>query len=73
MAVKKKPTTRRPAEMGETRPRGLRFEVELIERVDAHAERMRRASPGQKATRSDAFRALVTKGLEVVEAERKAR
>ena len=71
MAVKKKAATRKPAETGETRPLGLRFEVELIERVDAHAERMRLASPGQRVTRSDAFRALVMKALE--EAERRAR
>jgi predicted DNA-binding protein len=46
----------------------IRLPPELIERLDAHAERMNREHPGLGATRTDAVRTLLTAALDRVEA-----
>jgi hypothetical protein len=51
----------------------VRLPVVLIERLDAHAARLRGESPGMEVTRSDAIRSLLTEGLDRVEASRKTK
>jgi len=47
----------------------FRLPGELVRRLDAHAERMRRAEPGRTATRADALRVLLERALADVERE----
>jgi predicted DNA-binding protein len=49
---------------------GFRLPTELIERLDAHAERMRKRAAGVRVTRSDAVRVLLTRALGDAERER---
>ena len=52
----------------------IRFPTALVERVEAHVTRMRRASPGVNVTRADAIRALVIDALDLAdEQEREAK
>jgi len=45
----------------------IRLEPALLARVDAYAESIAAAVPGMKASRSDAVRALLIRGLEAKE------
>ena len=45
----------------------IRLPGALVERVDAHVERLRAEQPGLRITRSDAVRMLLSKALEAVE------
>jgi hypothetical protein len=45
-----------------------RLPKEIIERLDAHVERMQRAEPGLEFSRADAVKTLVVRGLDAVEA-----
>lgn len=49
----------------------IRLPPSLIEGIDEHVERLQRRAPGQRVTRSDAVRVLLTRGLE--EVRRRAR
>jgi len=46
----------------------LRLPASLIERLDAHAERMRRSTPGVTLSRADAIRTLLITALDAAEA-----
>lgn len=56
-----------------TRQLAVRLPARLLERVEAHAERLRRAAPGARLTRADGLRVLLTLALDVVEREHEAR
>ena len=58
-----------PPATEETRPIAFRLPYSLIERLDAHAERMGRTTPGMQFTRTDALRVLLLGALEVAEAQ----
>ncbi len=45
----------------------FRLDAELLERLQAHAERMSKAMPGVQFSRTDAVRALLLKALEAEE------
>ena len=45
----------------------FRLPNDLLERVDAHAERLRRDVPGIDPTRADVVRVLLVRALEAVE------
>ena len=47
-----------------TKQVAFRFPVKLVERLDAFAEKLQRASPGLRVTRADAARLLLTRALE---------
>ena len=47
----------------------VRLDPALVAKLDAHVERMRRAAPGARMTRSDAMRQLL---MEAVEARAKS-
>lgn len=49
----------------------LRFDTEIIERVDALAALLSQRVEGVRVTRSDVFRLAVDRGLPVLEAELK--
>lgn len=46
----------------------FRLPSALVERLDRHAERLRRRHPGLEATRADALRLLLTEALDREEA-----
>jgi hypothetical protein len=48
----------------------VRLPKSLLDRLDAHAERLRREMPGPSWKRSDVVRLLLTKALEEVEPKR---
>jgi hypothetical protein len=52
----------------ETKQFAVRLPVSLIQRLEKHAVRMRRASPGVDVRRSDALRQLLHEALETAEA-----
>jgi hypothetical protein len=56
-----------------TLDRGEQFNVriphDLVQRIDRHLERMRRALPGLGLSRSDVFRTALGRGLDALEAE----
>ena len=60
---------------GPTKQTAFRLEPELVARLDAHAERLTRAStvPGKTYTRADALRALLLPALDAAEAADKRR
>jgi hypothetical protein len=45
----------------------MRLPQALLKRVEDHAERLRRATPGANLTRADAVRVLLTAALDVEE------
>lgn len=45
----------------------FRLDAELLERLQAHAERMSKAMPGVEFSRTDAVRALLLKALDAEE------
>jgi len=47
----------------------FRFPRALTKRLDAHAERLRRAQPGVEVTRADVVRLLLGRSLDAVERE----
>jgi hypothetical protein len=47
----------------------FRLPTRLVERLDAHAERLRQAQPGITATRADALRVLLERALDAAEKE----
>jgi hypothetical protein len=49
----------------------FRVPAELVERLDAHAERLSREHPGLEFTRTDAVRTLLTRALDEIEGEKK--
>lgn len=51
----------------------FRLEASLLERLDNHATRMTEQIPGMKFSRADALRVLVTRALDVAEAEDRKR
>ena len=60
--------------MGEkTTQVAFRLPDDLLERLDAHAERMREAQPGVNVTRTDVVRTLLTRALEDAESRAKGR
>lgn len=46
-----------------TKQVGFRFPVDLVERIDAYADKLSRDLPGLKFTRADAVRVLLERGL----------
>lgn len=48
----------------------FRMPPELVARLDRHADRMSKATPGLTFTRTDAIRSLLTKALDDVETKR---
>jgi hypothetical protein len=44
----------------------VRMDDRLLEQIDAYVERLKQEQPGMTATRSDAIRVLIHKGLDVV-------
>jgi hypothetical protein len=46
---------------------GFRLPRSLVERLDAHVQRMRQRNPGQRITRADAARTLLEKALAIEE------
>jgi len=46
----------------------FRLPVDLIKRLDKHAERMQAEQPGLQVTRADALRVLLTDALDRAEA-----
>jgi predicted DNA-binding protein len=59
--------------MIQKRQTGLRLPEELLERVDAFAERLQKERPGLEVNRASAIRMLVTMGLEVAEQKKPKR
>ena len=53
--------------MTKTHTVAVRMEPSLVERVDAHAERLKLAAPGVTITRGDAIRSLCLVALTAVE------
>jgi hypothetical protein len=51
----------------------VRLPQDLVDRVDAHAERLRSEQPGPKWTRADVVRLLLTRALDAAEPPKKAR
>lgn len=49
----------------------VRLPSALVERLDAHAERLREEQPGPAWTRSDVLRLLVSRALDAVEPKRR--
>jgi len=49
----------------------LRLPLDLIKRLDDYAEQLRSSTPGINVTRTDAARAILTRGLSEVPAARK--
>jgi hypothetical protein len=47
----------------------IRLPAVLIERIDAHARRLRESTPGVNVTRADAHRALLLAAVERVETD----
>lgn len=45
----------------------FRLPSELVDRLDEHAEHLRRESPGVRITRADVVRLLLTRALDEVE------
>jgi hypothetical protein len=45
-----------------------RLPKDIIDRLDAHVERMQRAEPGIEFSRADAAKTLIVRGLDAVEA-----
>lgn len=45
----------------------IRLDPTMLKRLDKHAERMRLATPGLRATRSDALRTLLSEALDRAE------
>lgn len=58
----------RTSSMGDTTQRAIRLPVALLERIERHAERMRRRNPGLSITVADAIRTLLTTALDREEA-----
>lgn len=56
-----------------TKQVAFRLPVALVDRLDRHADRLRREAPWSNATRADAARALLTYALERLETDGKAR
>ena len=52
---------------------GVRFPDDLLERIDAFAERVQREQPGLEVNRAMAIRMLVTMGLELAEQKKPKR
>ena len=50
---------------------GLRLDAAIVQRLDAHAERLSAVSPGLTVTRTDAVRVLLIAALDEVEAVRR--
>ena len=48
----------------------FRLPIDLVKRLDKHAERIQRAHPGLNVTRADAMRSLLTEALDREEARR---
>lgn len=48
----------------------LRLPIDLLDRLDAHAARMREELPGAKFKRAEVVRVLLTKALDGVERKR---
>jgi hypothetical protein len=48
----------------------FRLPQTMVERLDAHAGRLRGVQPGVRVSRTDVVRLLLLRALEVVEAER---
>ena len=48
----------------------VRLPKPLVERVDAHVERLKKAQPGLRVTRSDAVRMLLSLALDGAESKR---
>lgn len=61
----------RPRKENPTVTRSLRLPPEVIERVEAHRERMGEQMPGVTFTQGDAMRALLLLGLDIAEKERR--
>lgn len=55
-----------------TKQLAIRLPESLVERVEGHVARMRRASPGVDVRRADAIRALLFDALDRAETEGKA-
>jgi len=53
----------------ETKQLAVRLPVTLIERIERHAARLKRATPGVNVTRTDALRALLLDAVSYAEAE----
>ena len=51
----------------------LRLPKRLLERIEAHAERLRREMPGPSWKRSDVVRLLLTQALDAVDASKKSK
>lgn len=51
----------------------IRMTPDLLERLDAHVERMREAQPGLEPNRADAIRVLLAQGLEQAETSGRAK
>ena len=45
----------------------IRLDATMLKRLDKHADRMRRDTPGLRATRSDALRTLLNEALDRAE------
>lgn len=69
MAAKKMGRPKSPVTLGPQM--GVRFPAELVERLDAHVERMRESAPWAAPTRADAIRQLLAEALDVHERKRK--
>jgi hypothetical protein len=51
----------------------IRIPKELLDRIDAHVERLCREIPGLDLTRTDAVKSLLTRALDDIEATEKRR
>ena len=56
-----------PAARDRTRQLAIRLPTSLVDRLDAHAERMRAQARGVRVTRADALRSLLLAALDTVE------
>lgn len=55
----------------ETKQLAIRLPVEVIERIERHAARLKRATPGVGVTRTDALRSLLLDALDYAESQEK--
>ena len=53
---------------GSTQQTGFRLPIELVERLDAYAEQLRKEQPGMTIRRADVVRLLLTRALDELDA-----
>jgi len=67
------PRTGRPKGQSATELHAFRLPKDLVTRMDAYAERLRKEAPWSNATRADAARALLTYALDQLDAQGRPR